>query len=132
MDRAQLTDWIAGYERAWRSPGTDALADLFTEDVTYSTAPYENPHRGLAAIGEMWEAERLGPDEEFEMSRKVVAVDGDTGVAEVEVRYGAPKRKAYRDLWVVRLDEAGRCFQFEEWPFWPPDQEGDAAAGAPD
>jgi hypothetical protein len=79
----------------------------------------------------MWEAERLGPDEEFEMSGEVVAVDGDTGVARVEVRYGAPKDKEYRDLWIIRLDEAGRCFQFEEWPFWPSDQEGAAAPGAP-
>ena len=59
MDRAQLTEWIAGYERAWRAPGIDALANLFAEDATYSTAPYENPHQGLSAIGEMWEADSL-------------------------------------------------------------------------
>jgi ketosteroid isomerase-like protein len=130
MDRTQLTDWLAGYERAWRTPGTEVLADLFTEDAAYSTAPYENPHRGLQAIGEMWEAERLGPDEEFEMSSEVVAVEGDTGVARIEVRYRAPKHKEYLDLWIVRLDESSRCFHFEEWPFWPPDQKGAAAAGA--
>jgi ketosteroid isomerase-like protein len=130
MDRAQLEDWIAGYERAWRAPGTDALAELFTEDVVYFTAPYEKPHSGLAAIGRMWEAERLGHDEAFEMSSQVVAVESDTGVARIEVRYGAPKGKEYRDLWIVNLDEGGRCFRFEEWPFWPPDQEGAAAVGA--
>src|SRR3954454_12165032 len=52
MDRPQLTEWIADYERAWRSPGTQALAELFTENAIYSTAPYENPHRGLQAIAE--------------------------------------------------------------------------------
>ena len=129
MQRAQLNGWIAGYESAWRSPGTDALAELFSEDASYSTAPYVQPHRGLDAIREMWEAERLGPDEEFEMTREVVAVEGDTGVVRVEVRYGPPKGKEYRDLWVVRLDDAGLCFHFEEWPFWPPDQEGAPAAG---
>ena len=40
-----------------------------------------------------------------------------------------PKGKEYRDLWVVRLDEAGLCFHFEEWPFWPPAQNGAPAAG---
>jgi ketosteroid isomerase-like protein len=129
MDRAQLSDWIEEYERAWRAPGTDALAELFTEGAAYSTAPYENPHLGLDAIREMWEAERLGPDEGFEMTSEVVAVEGDTGVVRVEVRYGPPKGKEYRDLWVVRLDEAGLCFHFEEWPFWPPDQNGAPAAG---
>jgi len=139
VDRAQLTDWLGRYERAWRSPGTDALAELFTEDATYSTAPYENPHRGLAAIREMWEAERNGPDEDFEMTSEVVAVEGDTAVARVVVHYLTAKekegrrhrqRREYRDLWIVRLDESGLCSHFEEWPFWPPDQEGAPAAGA--
>lgn len=139
MDRAELTDWIGRYERAWRSPGTDVLAELFTEDASYSTAPYENPHRGLAAIREMWEAERSGPDEDFEMSSEVVAAEGDTGVARVVVNYLTAKeregrrhrqRREYRDLWIVQLDESGLCSHFEEWPFWPPDQEGAPAAGA--
>jgi ketosteroid isomerase-like protein len=130
VDRGQLTGWLAGYERAWRTPGTESLAELFTEDAAYSTAPYEKPHRGLEAIGRMWEAERLGPDEEFEMTSEVLAVEGDTGVVRIEVHYGAPKEKAYRDLWIVRLDDSGRCFQFEEWPFWPPGQQGAAAPGA--
>jgi uncharacterized protein (TIGR02246 family) len=138
LNRAQLTDWIARYERAWRSPGTEALAELFAEDASYSTAPYEKPHSGLAAIAGMWEAERSGPDEEFQMSSEVVAVEGDTGVARVEVQYGVPQdsgrehrqRSEYRDLWIVRLNEAGLCSHFEEWPFWPAGQNGSAAAGA--
>jgi hypothetical protein len=120
VTREQLIAWLRRYVSAWRMPGTEVLAELFTKDATYSTAPYEKPHPGLEAIGEMWEAERLGPDEEFEMSSEVVAVEGDTGVARVEVQYRAPKRKEYRDLWIVRLNDAGLCFHFEEWPFWPP------------
>lgn len=130
MDRTQLTQWLDAYERAWRTPGTDVLAKLFTEDATYSTAPYEKPHRGLEAIGKMWVAERLGPDEEFEMSSEIVAVEGDTGVVRIEVQYHAPKNKEYRDLWIVRLSDAGLCFHFEEWPYWPPDQQGAPAGGA--
>jgi hypothetical protein len=130
VTREQLTDWLAAYERAWRTAGTDVLAELFTEDASYSTAPYENPHRGLEAIAEMWDAERLGPDEAFEMTSEIVAVEGDTGVVRIEVRYGAPKGKEYRDLWIVRFDEEGLCSHFEEWPFWPPDQQGAPAAGA--
>jgi uncharacterized protein (TIGR02246 family) len=141
MDRAQLTDWIAEYERAWRAPGTDPLAELFTDDATYSTAPYENPHRGLDAISEMWEAERSGPDEDFQMSSEVVAVEGGTGVVRVTVQYTVPKdkegrrnrqKREYRDLWIVRLDESGLCSHFEEWPFWPADQDGAAAPGVAD
>ena len=93
MDRAQLAQWLEAYEQAWRMRGTDLLAKLFTEDATYSTAPYEKPHRGLEAIGEMWEEERLGPDEGFEMSGEIVAVEGDAGVVRVEVQYHRPKNK---------------------------------------
>jgi len=38
--RAEVTAWVAGYERAWRTPGTDALDGLFTPDATYSQGPY--------------------------------------------------------------------------------------------
>lgn len=81
-------------------------------------SPYEEPARGLREIEELWEREREAPDEEFEMSHEVIAVEGDVGVARVEVSYRATGNE-YRDLWVIRLDEDGRCRDFEEWPFWP-------------
>lgn len=129
MDRVQLESWLDDYERAWRADGTGLLGDLFAEEATYSTGPYEKPHRGLRAIAEMWEAERSA-GEEFRIEREVIAVDGNTGVVHVEVNYERPRRQQYRDLWVVRLDEAGLCVQFEEWPFWPPGSGGAVAPGA--
>jgi hypothetical protein len=130
VSRPQIRQWVTDYERAWRTDGTGPLSELFSEDATYSTAPFEEPHRGLPAIASMWERERLGPDESFAMNSEVVAVEADTAVVRVEVRYGPPKGKLYRDLWIVRLDADGRCIHFEEWPFWPPGTEGAAAAGA--
>jgi ketosteroid isomerase-like protein len=110
---------VAAYERAWRTAGTESLADLFTPDATYRMAPFEDPHRGLAAIADLWDAERQGPDEAFTLESEVVAVEGDTGVVRCEVAYGEPYNIVYRDLWIIRLDEHRRCFHFEEWPFWP-------------
>jgi ketosteroid isomerase-like protein len=118
VDRGALEDWIDRYERAWRSSGTSLLASLFTPDAVYSMAPYEEPHRGLAAIELLWEAERDGPDEEFTLETEIVAVDGHTGVIRAEVEYARPPRR-YRDLWIVRLGDDGRCVAFEEWPYWP-------------
>jgi SnoaL-like protein len=124
MDADAVAAWVELYERAWRSPGTGLLAELFTPDASYSTGPYEAPFVGLDTIGRMWEAERQGPDEVFTMTAEVVAADGDTGVARVEVAYGDPVRQEYRDLWVMRFDAGGRCVAFEEWPFWPPGSQG--------
>jgi ketosteroid isomerase-like protein len=123
MDRAALSRWVDAYERAWRAPGVKALDALFTEDATYSTAPYESPHAGLAAIRAMWEAGR-SPGEAFSMASEVVAVEGDVGVVRVAVHYTAPRDQEYRDLWIVRLAPDGRCASFEEWPFWPPGSGG--------
>jgi ketosteroid isomerase-like protein len=117
--RTQLTDWVAAYERAWRTPGTSALAGIFTEDAVYRQGPYDEPVTGLPAIARMWETEREGPDEVFRMSYDVVAVDGAVAVVRAEVCYGDPVSHEYRDLWVVRFAGDGRCASFEEWPFWP-------------
>ncbi len=111
--------WVDAYERAWRTPGTDVLAELFTPDATYLFDPYEAPVRGLDALGPWWEENREGPDEPFTMRSEVVAVDGDVAVVRVDVAYGEPVRQEYRDLWIVHFAADGRCAAFEEWPFWP-------------
>ena len=114
-----MADWVAAYERAWRAPGTGALTGIFTPDATYRQGPYDEPVTGLPAIAGLWEAERDGPDEVFRMTSEVIAADGRAAVARVEVSYGNPVRKEYRDLWVLRFADDGRCASFEEWPFWP-------------
>jgi ketosteroid isomerase-like protein len=119
VDRSSVSAWLAAYERVWRTPGVEAVAQIFTEDARYSQGPYREPRAGLAAIREMWEATRDGPDEVFAMTHEVVAVEGDTAVARVEVRYGGPDPSEYRDLWVMSFAPDGRCVSFEEWPFAP-------------
>jgi ketosteroid isomerase-like protein len=118
-DRAAVSRWVAGYEAAWRTAGTEALAGIFTDDASYRQSPYSEPVAGLAAIGRMWEEERDGPGEVFTLATDIVAVDGPAAVVRAEVRYGDPVTQEYRDLWVMRLDDDGRCTWFEEWPFWP-------------
>jgi hypothetical protein len=112
-------DWVAAYERAWRTPGTGTLGQIFTEDAVYQQGPYEEPVTGLPAMARMWEAERESPDETFQISYDVVAVDGPVAVVRAEVFYGDPVSQEYRDLWVIRFAGDGRCASFEEWPFWP-------------
>ncbi len=126
MDRNRVAAWIAAYEQAWRTPGTAALGTMFTADASYRQGPYRDPVVGLPAITRMWDSERDGPDEVFEMTSEIVAVDGDTAVARVQVRYGDPVHQEWRDLWIMRFAEDGKCLSFEEWPFAP---EKRAAAG---
>ena len=108
----------------------EAYFGLFTPDATYLYDPYEEPVRGLDALGPWWDENRDGPDEAFTMGSEVVAVDGDVAVVRVEVAYGEPVRQEYRDLWVLRFAADGRCSAFEEWPFWPGHGRSPGTAGA--
>jgi hypothetical protein len=117
--RIELAGWIEAYEAAWRTAGTGPLAELFTCEATYRPEPFADALVGLEAIATFWEAERDGPHEVFAMTSEIVAVDGDVGVARVEVAYGNPATTTYRDLWIVALDIDRRCTAFEEWPFFP-------------
>jgi hypothetical protein len=127
MDRKLLSGWVQAYERLWRTPGTDGLSEIFADDANYSMGPFARSETGIEDVARLWDEERKGPDEPFEMTWEIVAVDGDTGIVRVEVRYGPPRQEHYRDLWVVRLRDDGRCFHFEEWPQWP--DHGTTASG---
>jgi hypothetical protein len=121
-DRDWVRRWIAGYEGAWRSPGTDTLGQLFAEDVSYSPSPWAEPVQGLSALRQFWERARTGADEQFTMISDLVAVDGATAVVRVDVEYGSGER--WRDLWVLTFDPEARCSAFQEWPFSPEQQDG--------
>jgi hypothetical protein len=124
MDRITVEQWVARYERLWRTPGTQSLGELFAADASYRPSPWARPVEGLEAIARFWEAERVGAHEEFTMSSDVVAVDAGTAVVRVFVTYGASGRRPWRDLWVLRFDADGRCTWFEEWPFAPGQPDG--------
>jgi hypothetical protein len=111
--------WINAYEAAWRTEGTENLRELFSADATYRPAPFDDPLVGLDAIAQFWEGEREGPDEIFTLNFEIIVAQGDTAVARVEVVYGVPPARTYRDLWIITLTKDGRCSAFEEWPFHP-------------
>lgn len=119
MASDRFSTWIRDYERAWRSEGTETLRGLFTVDASYQAAPFETPIVGLEAIARFWASEREGPEEIFTMAFEMVAVGEETAVARVEVLYGEPPERTYRDLWIITLTGDGRCCAFEEWPFHP-------------
>jgi hypothetical protein len=61
------------------------------------------------------------------MAREILAVDGATAVVRVSVDYGGEgttPAQRWRDLWIIRFDDDGRCAAFEEWPFAPGQRDG--------
>jgi hypothetical protein len=53
------------------------------------------------------------------MKSALVALQDDVAVVRGAVEYESSTPSQYRDLWVIRLGEDGRCRSFEEWPYWP-------------
>ena len=116
-NRERVMSWVAAYERAWRASDPSAVADLFTEDATYLRSPYdEDPLRGHDAIRGFWTADEGAT---FTVAAEPVAVEGDSAVVRLEVRYTGSEEQEYRDLWVLRFAPDGRVEHFEEWAYWP-------------
>ncbi|WP_203933781.1 YybH family protein [Virgisporangium ochraceum] len=116
MDRAGVMEWVAGYERAWREGDVTAVERLFTEDARYRRSPYEKSEVGHAAIRAFW---REDDGQTFTVTVEPVAVEGRDAVVRLEVHYGEPVSREYRDLWVLRFADDGRVEDFEEWAYWP-------------
>jgi hypothetical protein len=116
MNRKDVTQWVAEYERAWRESDRLGVEVLFTEDAAYRASPYEPSEIGHDAIKKFW-ANDVGRT--FVMEPRVVAVDRDVAVVRVHVQYLTPKESEYRDLWVLRFAPDGRVSDFEEWAYFP-------------
>jgi hypothetical protein len=49
-----IAEWIEAYRQAWEERDADAAAALFTEDATYRSLVFEEPHIGRTGIAEYW------------------------------------------------------------------------------
>jgi ketosteroid isomerase-like protein len=112
-DRAAVEDWIRRYVQAWSTNDTTEIEDLFTEEAAYFTAPYREPWRGREAIVGGWQ-ERREPPDTWTFEFEVAGVDGDTGFVRGRTVY-ASGEGSFANLWLIRLDDQGRAFEFVEW-----------------
>ena len=51
---ANLDEWIEGYRVAWENRDPAAAASLFTEDATYRSNIFEDPHVGRDGVRDYW------------------------------------------------------------------------------
>jgi len=109
MTRA--SDWLAGYEKAWRSEDPADVRAIFTDDAEYWPRPdAAKPYVGIDAIIAMWpEDEDAHPEYAFE----VLIEDDALGIIRGHVDY--PGEHSYVNLWEVHFAEDGRARKFVEW-----------------
>jgi uncharacterized protein (TIGR02246 family) len=86
----QVEEWAERYARAWEEADDEAAGALFTEDATYRSDPFHEPHRGREAIRRYW--------------REVTATQSS-----VEVVMGQPTVAGKRAVveWWTQMDSEG-------------------------
>lgn len=50
----QVRDWAESYRVAWETADSEAAASLFTEDASYRSNIYEEPHRERSGVVDYW------------------------------------------------------------------------------
>jgi SnoaL-like domain len=50
----RVEEWSDRYARAWEEADDNAVGALFTEDATYRSDPFKEPHRGRDGIRRYW------------------------------------------------------------------------------
>lgn len=108
-----LADWIASYERAWRSNAAAEIGALFTDDALYLTAPFRDPWQGRQEIVDGW-LDRKDEPGTWTFSWQPLVETPELAIATGVTAYDDPVQ-AYSNLWVIRLAEDGRCREFTEW-----------------
>lgn len=114
MDRDTVDRWMRAYIEAWQTNDPASIGALFTEDARYYTAPHREPWGGRQAIVDGWIARKDEPGQ-WDFRYEIVAIADDVAFVQGWTDYPEDQPKAYSNLWVIRLDEEGRCSEFTEW-----------------
>jgi uncharacterized protein (TIGR02246 family) len=108
-----LRNWVEGYIRAWNSNDPEDIGALFTDDALYYTEPYAEPWRGREQIIEHWLERKDEPGQTSFDWRPLVETSATAVLVGTATYRDAPR--VYSNLWVLRLDQEGRCLEFTEW-----------------
>src|SRR5688500_11618405 len=111
-DRATVQRWLDAYVRAWQSYDEAEIADLWTEDATWSY-PFGVRAQGRSAITAEWMAEKDAfAVSAYDARYEPIAIDGDIVVTHGRTRFFDADTGAvltdYDHVWVLRVGPDGR------------------------
>ncbi|MGH2407870.1 MAG: nuclear transport factor 2 family protein [Candidatus Limnocylindrales bacterium] len=107
--------WVERYVRAWTTNDPADIGALFTTDAIYRPTPMSPGWHGRDAIVAKWLARKDAPGI-WTFESEVLGVDGDLAVIRGVTTYTAPPGPGtFENLWLVRLDAAGRATAFTEY-----------------
>jgi ketosteroid isomerase-like protein len=114
MREKDLDKWVGRYRRAWESNDPKDIAALWTEDAAFYRRPDEEPVRGRDEIVRAWlEVADAAGETTFEY--EVLGFGDGVGFVRGWTTYLTSPPAEFSNLWVIRLDRAGRAHEFTEW-----------------
>jgi hypothetical protein len=122
--------WVERYARAWEEADAEAAADLFTDDGTYRSFIFEEPHVGRDGVRSYWsQVTSTQRNVRVRMGRPIV--DGPrTGVEWWTTMENEGEDVTLVGCLLLRFDDEGRCrslyeyYEFAPGRLHPPDDWG--------
>jgi hypothetical protein len=109
----RLDQWMDGYVLAWSSNEAEHIRALFTEDAVYDPQTADGEWDGIEEIVARWQEIDDEEDNWVFQWRPLVDTDG-LAIVTGRTRYEEPPA-SYRNLFVIRFADDGRCYDFTEW-----------------
>lgn len=109
----QIDHWVAAYLTAWTTCAPSDIAALFADDAEQHEWPYETDWIGLAAIIEGWQSRAAWQEGGWTFDWSLLTVNGDTFAIDGVGNY--MELGTFKNLWVVTLDDSGKCTMFRMW-----------------
>ncbi|MBT8445770.1 MAG: nuclear transport factor 2 family protein [Gammaproteobacteria bacterium] len=117
LTAADLERWLQAYQAAWESRDAEQAAGLFTANASYRVNPFETAHQGRDQIRRYW-AEVTRDQQDVRFSYEVLAVSGNTGIAQWHAEFSARSTGAaiaLDGIFVLDFASADKCQRLREW-----------------
>jgi hypothetical protein len=107
----KLTDWIAGYLRAWRSNDRRQIAALFAENAEYHETPYETEWVGRDEIVDGWRSRWNWQQGGWDFTWEIRSITGSAAVVTGVGTYA--ELGVFENIWTLAFSADGLCERFE-------------------
>jgi hypothetical protein len=118
VDRQAFQNWLDRYVEAWKTYDEQKISDLFSDDILYKFSPQDDGLKGREVVVKSWLDDKDDPGT-YDAKYEVMAIDGDTHVANGWSRYftgpGRELRDEYFNVYICKFDADGRCREFTEY-----------------
>ncbi len=107
--------WAASYARAWVEMDAEAAADLFTEDATYRSFIFDEPHFGQDGVRAYW-SEVTATQAEVQVTMGRPIVDGPRAAVEFwTTMENSGEEVTLVGCLLLAFDDDGRCRSLDEY-----------------